>query len=220
MWMLVRARPRRVEVTVLGDWRPIHPGVRTHSSATLTPRDRRWVHRIPVTSPARTTLDLAAGLEVAQVERMVAEAQRLDLVRPSELEQQLVRNPGRRGSAVLRMVLGLEGGPAFTRSVAEARLLRLVRDARLPVPESNAIVAGYEVDLFWRHPRVVVEFDSFEFHADRRAFESDRLRDAELQAAGFRVIRVTWRQLVRHPDGVVDRIGRAIAASRAAAPPT
>ncbi len=151
---------------------------------------------------------------------MVAEAQRLDLVRPSELEQQLARNPGRRGSAVLRMVLGLEGGPAFTRSVAEARLLRLVRDARLPVPESNAIVAGYEVDLFWRHPRVVVEFDSFEFHADRRAFESDRLRDAELQAAGFRVIRVTWRQLVRHPDGVVDRIGRAIAASRAAAPPT
>jgi very-short-patch-repair endonuclease len=88
------------------------------------------------------------------------------------------------------------------------------------VPESNAIVAGYEVDLFWRHPRVVVEFDSFEFHGDRRAFESDRLRDAELQAAGFRVIRVTWRQLVRHPDGVVDRIGRAIAACLAAAPPT
>ena len=199
--MLLRERPRQVEVTVFGEWRPIRPGLRTHSSATLSPRDRRWVNRIPVTSPARTVLDLAPRHPEARLERVVADAERRGLLRPSDLVEQLERNPRRRGSAALRSVLGLKGGPAFTRSDAEARLLKLVRKAGLPVPESNAIVAGYEVDLFWREARVIVEFDSFAFHGDRHAFEQDRLRDAELQAAGFRVIRVTWRQLVDDPAG-------------------
>jgi very-short-patch-repair endonuclease len=218
MWMLLRERPRPVEVTVLAAWKPVHPGLRTHISATLSPRDRRWVERIPVTSPARTLLDLAPRYPAGRVERMVADAERRGLMRPSELVEQLARNPRRRGSSTLRTVLGLEGGPAFTRSDAEARLLALVRRAGLPAPETNAMVAGFEVDLLWRRARVVVELDGFAFHGDRMAFEADRLRDAELQARGFRVIRVTWRQLVDDSAGVIDRLSRAIKAALAGRP--
>jgi very-short-patch-repair endonuclease len=213
MWMLLRERPRPVEVTVIAAWKPVHPGLRTHISATLSPRDRRWVERIPVTSPARTLLDLAPRYPAGRLERMVADAERRGLMRASELVEQLDRNPRRRGSAALRAVLGIEGGPAFTRSGAEARLLRLVREAGLPAPETNAMVQGFEVDLLWREAHVAVEFDGFAFHGDRMAFEADRLRDAELQARGFRVIRVTWRQLVDDPAGVIDRLSRVIRAA-------
>jgi very-short-patch-repair endonuclease len=214
LWHLLRERPQRVEMTMPGTWKRRHPGLRTHCSMTLMPVDRRRIHGIPLTSPARTILDLAASLDPPVLEGVVAEAERRHLTHPSDLVEQLDRNPRRRGSAALRSVLGLEGGPAFTRSDAEARLLALVRETGLPVPVSNAIVAGCEVDLFWREARLIVEFDSFAFHGDRRAFEQDRLRDAELQAAGFRVIRVTWRQLVDQPEAVVNRISRAIAVSR------
>jgi very-short-patch-repair endonuclease len=206
MWMLLRERPRVAEVTVPGPWKPLHPGLRTHCSQTLTPQERRRLHGIPVTSPARTLLDLAARHRADRLERMVADAERRGLVRPSELVEQLGRNPRRRGSATLRTVLRIGGGPALTRSEAEARLLKLVRAAGLPVPQANVIVEDHEVDLLWREARVIVEFDGFAFHGDRVAFESDRLRDAELQAMGFRALRVTWRQLVDDPGGVIDRI--------------
>ena len=96
--------------------------------------------------------------------------------------------------------------PTLTRSHAERRLLALLRRARCPDPETNRWLAGYEVDLLWAAQRLVVEFDGFQFHADRAAFERDRRRDAELQARGYRVIRVTWRHLIDDPEAVVDRI--------------
>jgi very-short-patch-repair endonuclease len=83
--------------------------------------------------------------------------------------------------------------------------------ARLPAPAVNLTVAGHEVDFFWRVERLVVEVDGFAFHRTRSSFEEDRLRDAELLAAGFSVQRVTWRQLVREPEAVVARLAQALA---------
>jgi very-short-patch-repair endonuclease len=74
-------------------------------------------------------------------------------------------------------------------------------------------VNGYEVDAFWPAERLIVEVDSREFHLNGRAFEADRLKDAELVAAGYRVIRVTYRQLKQDPAGVAKRIRRALATS-------
>jgi very-short-patch-repair endonuclease len=56
----------------------------------------------------------------------------------------------------------------------------------------------------------LIEVDSFQFHSSRAAFERDRLRDAELQASGFRVIRITWRQMARQPEEMLGRVVRAL----------
>jgi very-short-patch-repair endonuclease len=129
-------------------------------------------------------------------------------VRRHDLRRQIDRPRGRRGIAGLRRLLRDE--PAFTRSDAEARLLQLLRGSDIPPFEVNARVFGYEVDFLWRREWLIVEVDGFAFHANRRAFEVDRLRDATLQGHGFRTMRVTWRQLVGEPAGVVRRIERAI----------
>ena len=78
----------------------------------------------------------------------------------------------------------------------------------------------YEVDLLWPGQRLVVEMDSYAFHSSRARFEADRLRDAALGAAGFRVLRVTWRQLADTPEALAARIATALAQrTEAPAPP-
>jgi very-short-patch-repair endonuclease len=178
----------------------------------LHPHEITTCRRIPVTTPARTLLDLAAGGVFRDFERALAEAQIRRLVRRRELAELLQRNQGRRGSRVLRGALAAETEPVLTRSEAEERLLELVRHARLPPPEGNVRLGEHEVDLLWRKQRLIVEIDGFRFHSSRAAFERDRIRDAELQANGFRVIRVTWRQIVREPDAMLARIARLLAA--------
>jgi very-short-patch-repair endonuclease len=113
---------------------------------------------------------------------------------------------------VLRRLL--ESEPAFTRSELEERFLALVRDAGLPEPEVNAEVGPYEIDFLWRAQRLAVELDGWSFHSDRAAFEDDRRRDADLVARGFRVIRITWRELENNAVAVPARIAAALAASR------
>ncbi len=117
---------------------------------------------------------------------------------------------------VLRRVSTSDPGAALTRSEAERRLLRLIVAAELPAPEVNVRVAGLEVDFLWRPERLVVEVDGYRFHDGRPRWERDRHRDQRLLAAGFRVLRVSWRQLVQTPVAVAVRIGQALAASRTA----
>jgi very-short-patch-repair endonuclease len=99
----------------------------------------------------------------------------------------------------------------FTRSEAERALRALIRRAHLPQPRTNARVEGVEVDAHWPEQRLIVEVDGFAFHRTRAAFERDRARDAQLTAAGFRVIRVTWRQLQHEPERVAATIAAALA---------
>jgi very-short-patch-repair endonuclease len=78
-------------------------------------------------------------------------------------------------------------------------------------PEVNMRVAGYEVDLLWRAERLVVELDGRAFHASPAAFRDDRRRDADLQAAGYRVLRFTWHQIDAETAWVVTRIRQLLA---------
>jgi very-short-patch-repair endonuclease len=73
----------------------------------------------------------------------------------------------------------------------------------LPSPLSNERVDRCEVDLLWPEHKLVVEFDGFLYHGDRTAFETDRRRDAHLQALGYAVLRITWRRLIDEPHAVV-----------------
>jgi very-short-patch-repair endonuclease len=209
---------------VLWDWRPpregaIHvtlptgghnrPGIVVHR-ATLDPRDVTRRHGIPVTSAARTILDLAATEPQAELERALNEAQLQRRVTPHSLNEQFSRYPRHRGTAALKEAIRTE--PRLTRSEAERCALDLIRKAGLPMPETNVRIAGHEVDVLWREQKLVVEIDGFEFHSMRSSFERDRRRDQELVAAGYRVIRVTWRQLTHQPEAVVATLATALAA--------
>ena len=212
LWHLLPypAKSTPVSVTVAGGDRRPRSGIDVHRVTQLDKRDRRTLHGIPLTSPARTIVDLGATLRTRELERVVAESLRGRLVAEQDLDEALERNRGRAGIAALRRLLGREGGPKFTRSGAEDRMLSLVRNAGLPEPEVNVCLDGWEPDFLWREQRAIVEVDSWRYHSDRFAFQSDRDKSNDLQLDGYRVLRITWYDLVNRPALVVSRIRRAL----------
>ena len=158
---------------------------------------------IPVTTPSRTLLDLAGVLSPRRLERAVETADRHDLLDVAELARLIESSRGRKGTGRLTSVLARLRPVPQTRSELERRFLRLCDDAGLPRPAVNVPVTGFEVDFLWPGARLVVEVDGFEWHRDRAAFERDRRRDARLQLAGYRVVRVTYRRLVEEPGSVI-----------------
>jgi very-short-patch-repair endonuclease len=214
IWGIVEADPGEVELTLVGRNAKPQPGLRVRRVATLSRADSRRRLGIPLTSPARTLIDLGAVLAPVELENALAEARFRSLVRDAELTDALARAPSRAGTAALRRLLSytqtLAAGPARTRSGYERKLLQLIDEAGLPRPATNVPVAGHVVDMFWPEQRLVVEFDGYAFHGDRRAFERDRLRDQDLVAAGYRVIRITARQLDQTPFAVIARLAQAL----------
>ena len=159
-----------------------------------------------MTTPARTLIDLADHLNRRELERALDEALylRLDLTSLQPL-------PGRRGARTLAKVLEEHaGGSTRTRSEFEELVLALCRDHDLRKPLVNQVIEGYEVDFVWPQEKLIVEADGWSAHRRRRAFERDRVRDAALQLAGWRVIRITWRRLVAEPEVVGRLLNRLI----------
>jgi hypothetical protein len=196
----------RIEVTVPRESRPSVDGVQVHRSRTLTPADTTTVDGIPCTTIARTVFDLAAVSPQRRVERALTQGEILGKLDARALEDQLARNATTPAARNLRAALeALRGGPAPTWSEFEERFLALCRRAGVPVPEVNGWVVlddgepAIRPDFVWRAQRVVIETDGRRFHSSRWAFESDRHRDQRLTLAGWRVVRVTWRQLSREP---------------------
>ncbi|MBS1886267.1 MAG: DUF559 domain-containing protein [Actinobacteria bacterium] len=187
-------------------------GIRVHNVPYPAPTEVRPIHGIACTSVARTVVDLAGTygekglretIEMAATERV------LDL---AAIDAILTAGPRRRGTPCLRRVLD-EWRPvaetaryATFRSLFEARLLPLVAAAELPTPQFNARVRTpdrvLEVDLLWPNERFVVEADSRRHHGIEVAFERDHRRARELLAAGYGLLRVTWREAENEPDAV------------------
>jgi very-short-patch-repair endonuclease len=211
MWELPldHEREAEVEVLVVRSRAPRLAGIVARRTSRLDAGDVTRLAGVPLTTPARTLLDLAAVESPAGLERALAQAQVRNLVDRRSLRGQLRRNPRRAGTRALREAL--EGGPAPTRSEAERSMLRLLRAAELPQPAVNVRVGRYEVDFLWRDQRVVLEVDGYAYHGNRRAFEKDRERDATLAAWGYVVLRVTWRQIVDAQHAVVARIAATLA---------
>jgi very-short-patch-repair endonuclease len=176
----------------------------------LDPRDKAIEDGIPVTSIARTVLDLAAIVDLRRVERALERAEKLELFNLRELDEICARARGHRGLKNLNRALSLYLPEDRTRSELERDLLELCREHDLPPPRVNQVVAGYEVDAWWPDAHLIVELDGWQHHRDRRAFERDRARDAELTLAGHAVVRITWRRLHDHPEQVAALIGRAV----------
>lgn len=210
LWQLLpHPASARACVTVPHERRVARPRIEIHRAAV--PRsDVRRRERMPLTSPPRTILDLAAALASEDLEGLVAEASYRRLASERELRAQLERRPGRRGTARLRFVLDLPGGARRTRSPAERHMLRLLREADLSGYELNQRVHGFEVDVLWREHSFAVEIDGYQAHSGRLAFERDRLKVATLKAHGLHVMPVTPRQLREDPEGVIARLLQAL----------
>ena len=157
-------------MTIIGH-RARHRGIRVHQTDSLHSSDVTVLHGIPVTTVARTLLDMSADLTPHRLAGALEQARVKRLVTKREIEAALHRAPGRPGSAQLRALIT---EPSFTRSEAERQVVALLRAAGLPAPAFNAKAEGYEVDALWRVERVVLEFDSYAFHATRTAFQRDR----------------------------------------------
>lgn len=202
----VRQCNRRVfEVTVPRKQRP-RPGIQLHYGR-LPSDELTTVRGIPVTTVARSLLDLAAVCPRRDVEKAMNEAEVQRLTSPLSLAQLTERYPGHRGSRTVRVILGsLTAGDAITREAIAARLLEVVEGELLPRPSLNVWVTvgdrSHECDAVWHEQRVMVELDGYAVHGTRQRFESDRERDRLLQARGWSVVRITWRQLRDDPGGV------------------
>ena len=203
LWELLTHREGPIHITRAGPRRDGRKGIVLHRAGRIETTERCG---LPVTTPHQTLLDLAATASDRDLKRATTEAQVRRLIDPATL---LAGAAGRPGASRLRDLLTQD--PQRTRSVAEDRLLALIAKAGLPRPLTNARVAGHEVDVLWPRERLIVEMDGYAYHGNRLAFEHDRRRDAELAAAGYRVIRVTWRQLTREPEAVLVRLAQAIA---------
>lgn len=201
LWGLLRYRPTTIHVTAPTPGRAKRNFV-VHFSV-LPVQDRAFRDEIPVTSLARTKLDLAAMLSTSQLERILERSEELRRFDLTAIDELLSRTVGHPGHGPLRRALAVyRDDPAFTRSGLERRFLALARKAGLPLPSMNFNVAEFELDAYWERERFVVELDVYETHGSHAAFERDRLRQEDLKLIGVEMIRVTGPRLDREPKRV------------------
>jgi len=187
LWGIRPTARRAIDVTAPRKV-PSRAGIDVHH-ARLARDEVTTVDGIPVTTAARTLVDLAAVLPADHLQRAVKQAAILRLPYPD-----VARYRGRRGMKSLPRT-----EPAPTRSELEDRFLAFLGAHDLPAPLVNAPTRGIEPDMRWPSAKLIVELDGYDTHGTRHAFEDDRARDRSLLVAGWRVIRVTWRQLDEQP---------------------
>jgi uncharacterized protein DUF559 len=188
-------------------------GIRVHRTRLLAPQDFTVLDGIPVTSVARTLLDLGAVVRPSDVGVAIDRAERLGLLDLDAVVDVLDRANGRRGARALRRAIAAYR-PSTQKSELERRFgLLLEDDPHTPGPFFNALVDGetgtHEVDAYWAAERLAVQLDGFEFHRTRRDRERDAASDADLELAGNRVLRFTWDDVTVHGERTLRRLRMA-----------
>jgi very-short-patch-repair endonuclease len=202
LWGLLQPRRLLIDVVVPGD-RAGPKGVHVRCVKTLHSSDRGRRAGIPVTTVPRTLLDLAAEAHPRQLRRAVNEADRQGWLHPETITEVCERHKGKRGMTAFRAVTAaLHPQTRRTRSDLEVDFLKLCRKYKLPQPDVNVEIEGYEVDVHFPGTKLIVELDGYEFHRTRTEFDSDRRRDAHLKVKGYEVLRVGDEWLNSDPRGV------------------
>ncbi|MEA2495874.1 MAG: hypothetical protein QOJ29_3785 [Thermoleophilaceae bacterium] len=210
-WGLVRY-DGRIEVTTPRNRRQ-GKDVR-YSRASVESLDRTEHRGIPITTVGRTLLDLGA-VAPKRVPKAFEQADQLDLLDVTDLERLIQKHERRPGTAALRrLVVSARSWRGITRSELEARFRSLLDQAGLPAPRINEGIAldelFIEADAVWPDAKLIVELDGYAYHRGATAFERDRARDRAAVAAGWRVIRVTWKQLATEPKQLIRDLRRAL----------
>jgi Transcriptional regulator, AbiEi antitoxin len=208
LWGFVKHWPPSLEVTVTGDRRPA--GITVHRSRALTRQDVRRHYGIPVTSPARTLLDCAPRLHrEGRLTRVVNDALLTPFLSHSGLADVRERFPTHPGAKLLAPFVDRGDGP--TRSEFEDMFLQFCERFGFPRPLVNTLVSGHLVDALFVDAGLIVELDSWRFHRDRQAFESDRDRDADMVVLDLATVRITWERLTETPDREAARLRKIFA---------
>ncbi len=189
-------------------------GVKTHRSRRMDRRDGLKWKSIPVTTVARTVVDLAAELALDDLARACHEAGVRHRTTPADVEAVLARRPRQPGAAKLRTVL--RGDVPVTLSVLEARFLARLREADLPLPVTNRPAGGRRVDCRWPGHRLTVELDSYRYHASRHAWEQDRRREREARARGDEFRRYTYGDVFERPGPMLAELRGLLSPTRPA----
>jgi very-short-patch-repair endonuclease len=187
------------------------PGIRCHYVRVLHPEDATTVDGIPVTSLARTYLDLAEILNHARLIDVLEAGQRQNKLDVSALQAVITRSTGRHGTEPLQAAMAeLTDAPPLLQSGLERAFRHIARTHHLPMPQFNGYVEGELVDVVWREHRLVVEVDGRKWHIGKRAFSEDRRRDRKLVRAGWRVVRFTEDQVEQDPAGVAAELSELL----------
>jgi len=214
---MLEREPVSVDITVLdGRNRGLLEGVRIHRPRLLLPHRVFWRRGIPVISALDTLFELASMLDGKQLETVCALSLHKGLVSRSVLAARLRDSPRRTGLAALRAAAA---DPHLTRSHHERRLRELVRLAELPHPETNVVVHGKELDLYWPEAGLGIEVDAYGTHGGTAAFEDDRKVDADLAAADLDIRRFTGTRIQRHPFAVIARLTALLTLKLGGLPP-
>jgi very-short-patch-repair endonuclease len=215
---LLRSRPETIHLTA-----PTRQRVKRDfvvHFATLEPDDRVIVEGIPLTSPARTVLDLAPDQSRRDLERLLQRADDNKLLARRRFDATLTRAGGHPGRGKLADALRTFKPEQVTlRSDLERRFRRLVLAGGLPHPQTNVAVEGYELDAYWEAEGFAVELDVYATHGSPRSFEADRKREDDLLLAGIELIRVTDIRLEREPRETIARVAAHLERRRRTAGP-
>jgi len=195
LWGLVKGPPPPPVVLTATERRI--EGVRTQRSRRSDPADVTVFSAIPVTTVARTLVELAAELSVDGLARACHEAGVRHGVTPKAVEAVLERRPSSPGARNLRRIM--EGEVRVTLSKLEARFLKHMRAERFPLPITNRPAGGRRVDCRWPEHGLTVELDGYQFHNSRYSWEQDRLREREARARGDDFRRYTYRDVFEDP---------------------
>lgn len=222
IWGLRAGAGRVVHVTLdAGRGRGTRAGIRVHRCADLVDDDRALMHGIPVTSLARTLVDLGDVVPPTHVRSAFVAAERRQLIDMTAIDAALERVSRRRpGARVLTELLrAYDPRWSQTRSGLELAMLDLLAAHALPPAEVNAWVGGrYLADLLWADHRLVVEVDSDRYHETPSARRSDRRRDHDLRRLGYSVVRIGEHELADEPQAAAARIRQALNAPTSARP--
>lgn len=172
-------------------------GVVTSRTRRPDRRDATSWRGIPVTTVARTLVDLAGLLQPGTLARACHEAEVRYRTEPADIEAVLSRRPASPGAARLRQVL--TGEVRVTLSGLEARFLELLGQAELALPQTNRRAGGRRVDCRWPDQRLTVELDSYRYHRSRHAWELDHRREREARARGDDFRRYTYGDVFEDP---------------------
>ena len=215
LWEYWRHWEKPYEVTIVGDRRT--KGIRIHRSTTLRRRDVTTQLGIRVTTPARTIFDMSPRLSDRAFKRLVSNAVLSLWLTQDQLADAVARRPNLPAAKRTARLLGLPGTPTW--SNWEDDFPVFCERYGLPAPVMGAPIGGYIVDALFVAERVIVELDSWAFHKDKPAFETDRERDADTLAWGFVTVRMTEQRLDDRPREEAKRLHVILAGRRAAHAP-
>ena len=196
---------RAIDITVRGSGSRRRAGIRFHRARALDPRDTTRIRGIPATTPARALLEIAPQLSDRRLKRLVRQAQAEQLANVRQIAETLGRANGHRATG--RLAALVADGPAPTRSAHEDIVLDLILRAGFERPHVNERYSAttYIPDFRWPAQRLILEVDS-PWHDGRLAHELDAERQAELEAAGERILRTTLEQATHSPRRLAARL--------------